>query len=112
MAKNKRLGSNPFDTPRGGLDMLISPSTPKTEETKETPPQKAKRGRPREINRKITKSSQSGLRDGLTRATFIVNEDTLQRLKDRAYIDRKPLKELVSEAIDYYLDKTKDKETK
>ena len=65
---------------------------------------KPKRGRPTEIKRDITKTSQSGLREGLTRATFIIREDTLDRLKDRAYTDRKKLKDLVSEALDYYLD--------
>ena len=73
---------------------------------KETP-SKPKRGRPTEIKRDITKTSQSGLREGLTRATFIIREDTLDRLKERAYTDRKKLKDLVSEALDYYLDKTK-----
>lgn len=92
--------------------MLISPSTPKTE-TEETPA-KPKRGRPREITRKTTKSSQSGLRAGLTRATFIVKESTLKRLKDRAYTDRKSLKDLTSEALDYYLDNVRpqDEESK
>jgi len=72
---------------------------------------KPKRGRPTEIKRDITKTSQSGLREGLTRATFIIREDTLDRLKQRAYDDRKKLKDIVTEALDYYLDKTKDKET-
>jgi len=67
---------------------------------------KPKRGRPTEIKRDITKTSQSGLREGLTRATFIIREDTLDRLKDRAYTDRKKLKDLVTEALDYYLDNT------
>lgn len=72
---------------------------------KETPSTaKAKRGRPKEINRVVTKTSQSGLREGLTRATFIIREDTLDKLKERAYTDRKKLKDLVTEALDYYLE--------
>lgn len=71
---------------------------------KETP-SKPKRGRPTEIKRDITKTSQSGLREGLTRATFIIREDTLDKLKERAYTDRKKLKDLVTEALDYYLEK-------
>ena len=113
--KKKRLGDDPFASkPIGGLDMLISSTTePRDLNVKETPTTaKPKRGRPKEINRVVTKTSQSGLREGLTRATFIIREDTLDRLKDRAYTDRKKLKDLVSEALDYYLDKTKDKETK
>jgi len=69
---------------------------------------KPKRGRPTEIKRDITKTSQSGLREGLTRATFIIREDTLDKLKERAYTDRKKLKDLVSEALDYYLDNYKE----
>lgn len=114
-AKAKRLGIDPFaNKPLGGLDMLISSTTePRDLNVKETPSTaKPKRGRPTEIKRDITKTSQSGLREGLTRATFIIREDTLDRLKDRAYTDRKKLKDLVSEALDYYLDKTNDKETK
>lgn len=106
--KAKRLGIDPFASkPIGGLDMLISSTTePRDLNVKETPSTaKPKRGRPTEIKRDITKTSQSGLREGLTRATFIIREDTLDRLKDRAYTDRKKLKDLVSEALDYYLDK-------
>ena len=112
--KKKRLGDDPFaNKALGGLDMLIGSTTDGARDlnVKETP-SKPKRGRPTEIKRDITKTSQSGLREGLTRATFIIREDTLDRLKDRAYTDRKKLKDLVSEALDYYLDKTKDKETK
>lgn len=107
-AKSKRLGIDPFaNKPIGGLDMLIGSTTePRDLNVKETP-SKPKRGRPTEIKRDITKTSQSGLREGLTRATFIIREDTLDRLKERAYTDRKKLKDLVSEALDYYLDKTK-----
>jgi hypothetical protein len=75
---------------------------------KETPTTaKPKRGRPKEINRVVTKTSQSGLREGLTRATFIIQEETLDKLKERAYTDRKKLKDLVTEALNYYLDNTK-----
>lgn len=92
-------------------------SLPTTEErdlnVKETPSTaKSKRGRPKEITRVVTKSSQSGLREGLTRATFIIREDTLDKLKERAYTDRKKLKDLVTEALDYYLEHNKSEETK
>lgn len=67
---------------------------------------KPKRGRPKEIHRTITKASQNGLHDGWTRATFIVKEDALAKLKDRAYLDRRNLKDVVSEALEHYLFKT------
>lgn len=96
---------------RGCMDCV----TPTTEErdlnVKETPSTaKSKRGRPKEITRVVTKSSQSGLREGLTRATFIIREDTLDKLKERAYTDRKKLKDLVTEALDYYLEHNKSEE--
>lgn len=109
--KTKRLGIDPFaNKPFGGLDMLISSTTePRDLNVKETPSTaKPKRGRPTEIKRDITKTSQSGLREGLTRATFIIREDTLDRLKQRAYDDRKKLKDIVTEALDYYLDNHKE----
>jgi hypothetical protein len=110
--KAKRLGTDPFaNKPLGGLDMLISSTTEGARDlnVKETPSTaKPKRGRPTEIKRDITKTSQSGLREGLTRATFIIREDTLDKLKERAYTDRKKLKDLVSEALDYYLDNYKE----
>lgn len=108
--KKKRLGDDPFaNKSLGGLDMLIGSTTdaPKDLNVKETP-SKPKRGRPTEIKREITKTSQSGLREGLTRATFIIREDTLDRLKQRAYDDRKKLKDIVTEALDYYLDNHKE----
>ena len=114
--KKKRLGDDPFaNKSLGGLDMLIGSTTDGARDlnVKETPTTaKPKRGRPKEINRVVTKTSQSGLREGLTRATFIIQEETLDKLKERAYTDRKKLKDLVTEALNYYLDNTKDKETK
>jgi len=96
----------------GRLAILIGSTTDGVRDlnVKETPSTaKPKRGRPTEIKRDITKTSQSGLREGLTRATFIIREDTLDRLKQRAYDDRKKLKDIVTEALDYYLYKTKTK---
>lgn len=112
--KKKRLGDDPFANKAiGGLDMLIGSTTDATRDlnVKETPATaKGKRGRPKEIHRVVTKTSQSGLREGLTRATFIIREDTLDRLKDKAYQDRKKLKDLVTEAFEYYLDNNKGEE--
>jgi hypothetical protein len=109
--KKKRLGDDPFaNKSLGGLDMLIGSTTAETRDlnVKETPTTaKPKRGRPKEINRVVTKTSQSGLREGLTRATFIIQEGTLDKLKERAYTDRKKLKDLVTEALEYYLTNNK-----
>lgn len=68
---------------------------------------KSNAGRPATIKREITKSSQEGLQENWTRATFIIREDLLDKLKDYAYTDRRTLKEIINEMIDDYL---KDKE--
>lgn len=74
---------------KGGLDSLLG------EEKK-----KKGRGRPKTSTRKITKSSQEGTKEKETRATFIVNEDLLEKLKAIAYWDRKLIKEVVHEVFE------------
>jgi hypothetical protein len=49
------------------------------------------------------KSSQRGLRRGWTRATFILREDYLEKLKALAYWERKKVKEVIGEALAGYL---------
>ena len=48
-------------------------------------------------------TTSKGLRPGWTRATFIVREETLQKLKAVAYWDRKELKRVVEQAFHSYL---------
>lgn len=113
--KPKRLGSDPFSTTKSGLDLLITNTQDQPsaiEPVQPTDLTKPKRGRPKEIHRTITKASQNGLHEGWTRATFIVKEDVLAKLKDRAYIDRRNLKDVVSEALEHYLNTTEPKEGK
>lgn len=100
----QRLGSDPLG--------WIKP-TVETKETKEKAKAEVKVvkkiGRPKTITREITKSSQEGLQGGWTRATFIMREDLVEKIKDVAYWDRKQVKEVVNEAIEAYL---KDKKVK
>ena len=72
----------------GGLNSLLGDQT-----------DKPKRGRPKTSTREITKSSQEGTKEKETRATFIVNEDLLDKLKAIAYWDRKLIKEVVDTAL-------------
>lgn len=60
-------------------------------------------GRPKTIKREITKSSQEGLQENWTRATFIVREDLLEKLKDLAYTNRTTIKEEINIALEEYL---------
>jgi len=62
-----------------------------------------KRGRPKTSTRIITKSSQEGAKEGYTRATFIVREDLLDKVKALAYWDRKLIKDVVEEALENHL---------
>ena len=101
MDKKARLGKDPFlgelikDTRKeGGKQILPS---------KQGKQLKKKAGRPRTNLREITKTSQAGTQEGWTRATFIVREDTLDKLKKLAYWDRKQIKEVIDEAFSSYL---------
>lgn len=79
----------------GGLNSLLG----------EEPIRKETRGRPRENFKEITKSSQEGTKPNETRATFIVREDLLDKLKAVAYWDRRLIKDLVNEALQEAIDK-------
>lgn len=72
----------------GGLNSLLGDQ-----------PEKPKRGRPVTQTKEITKSSQEGTKDNETRATFIVNEDLLEKLKAIAYWDRVLIKDVVNTAL-------------
>jgi hypothetical protein len=73
----------------GGLDSLLGDQ-----------PERPKRGRPVTSTREITKSSQEGTKEGETRATFIVKEGLLEKLKAIAYWDRMLIKEVVTSALE------------
>ena len=61
---------------------------------------KAKVGRPVTQFKEITKSSQEGTKENETRATFIVNEELLDKLKAIAYWDRVMIKEVINNALE------------
>ena len=60
--------------------------------------------RPQTIKREYEKSSQEGLPVNWTRATFIVREDLLEKLKNLAYTERRSIKEVINEAIEQFID--------
>ena len=72
----------------GGLNSLLGDQ-----------PEKPKRGRPVTQTKEITKSSQEGTKEKETRATFIVNEELLEKLKAIAYWDRVLIKDVVNTAL-------------
>jgi hypothetical protein len=50
------------------------------------------------------KTTQRGLHDGWTRATFILRKHHLEKLKALAYWERKTIKEVIDEALCNYLE--------
>jgi hypothetical protein len=49
------------------------------------------------------KTTQQGLHDGWTRATFILKKHHLEKIKELAYWERKTIKEVLDEALESYL---------
>jgi len=82
----------------GGLNSLLGDQ-----------PEKPKRGRPVTQTKEITKSSQEGTKENETRATFIINEELLDKLKAIAYWDRVLIKDAVNTALQDYVDKKNPK---
>ena len=63
---------------------------------------------PETAKREITKTSQIGTKPNETRATFIINEDTLEDLKALAWYERKTIKQVLNEALEGHLKKNKN----
>lgn len=91
---------------KGGLSSLLgeAPNKKPTKvkgKDKPLPGESSKRvGRPQTQFKEITKSSQEGTKENETRATFIVNEDLLEKLKAVAYWERVMIKEVINTALE------------
>lgn len=90
---NKKMGTDPLAWINQEPEETGLPQAPRSN-----------MGRPRTIYREYEKTSQEGLRDGYTRATFIVREDLLEKLKDYAYTERETLKDVVNKMIAEFLE--------
>jgi hypothetical protein len=111
----RRLGRDPFA--QSGLDKIFTPvveqaTTPAPKPTvfKAKPPVKTKSPVRASGGVNIphmsdisTSTSSKGLPEGWTRATFIVRQDLVHKVKRAAYWDRRQIKDLVTEALDAYL---------
>ena len=53
---------------------------------------------------KKSASTRQGLKEGWTRATFIVREEHLEKVKALAYWDRKEIKQVIDEALEEFLE--------
>jgi len=85
---------------KGGLDSLLGEQ-----------PEKPKRGRPVTQFKEITKSSQEGTKENETRATFIVDEEILDKIKAIAYWDRRQIKDVINLALSSYEKKAGEVDT-
>jgi hypothetical protein len=105
----RRLGRDPFA--QSGLDKIFTPvveqaTTPasKPRPVKAKPRSIAKsKENTRQVSNVSISASSKGLPKGWTRATFIVRQDLVQKVKRAAYWDRKQIKDVVTEALDAYL---------
>jgi hypothetical protein len=88
---NSLLGDQPEKAKRKRFDTEI--------DGEEDSPTLVKRGRPVTQFKEITKSSQKGTIENETRATFIINEDLLEKLKAIAYWERLLIKDVVNTAL-------------
>jgi hypothetical protein len=75
----------------GGLSSLLGENNKEAKATKV--------GRPKTQFKEITKTSQEGTKENETRATFIVNENLLEKLKAIAYWDRLLIKDVINTAL-------------
>jgi len=90
---------------KGGLDSLLGGSPEEQEIKKRFDKVKPTAGRPK-TKKTITKESQRGTKEGEIRATFILKESLVEKIKDMAYWERVQIKDfigsLIEEAISRY----------
>ena len=79
----------------GGLNSLLG--EPKQAE------RPAEQAEPKAPKKEITKTSQIGTKAKETRATFIVNENLLEKMKALAYWDRVLIKDIVNAALEEHI---------
>jgi len=84
-----------------------TPQGQRPQEGQEPKPAKEKNpvGRPRILNHKTTSTSQQGLKDGLTRMTFIISQEKQDKLKYISFYERMSIRQILDEAIDDYINK-------
>ncbi|THH34528.1 hypothetical protein [Neolewinella litorea] len=72
--------------------------------TSKRSPSPKKRGRSKASKKAPVDSTREGTKEGEKRASFIVKEEAVAKIKRIAYQDRKNIKEVVAEALSAYLE--------
>ena len=85
----------------GGLNSLLG-DTKQVERPAEQAESKA-------AKKEITKTSQIGTKEKETRATFIVQEDLLEKMKALAYWDRVLIKDIINQALQEHISRHEKK---
>lgn len=79
--------------------------SPEVKKGPEFPQGKRPVGRPKINTHKTTSTSQEGLREGLTRMTFIVSQEKQDKLKYISFFERLSIRQILDEAIEDYINK-------
>ena len=79
----------------GGLNSLLGDPKPAEQAPATAEPKAAKK--------EITKTSQIGTKEKETRATFIVNEDLLEKMKAIAYWERTLIKDIINQSFEDHI---------
>lgn len=88
---------------KGGLDSLIGGAATKNSTKAEVAAPK-KKGRPRTSTKVPKDTTEEGTLPGEKRATFIVKEEQLEKLKAVAYWERVKIKDVLTSALEKYLE--------
>jgi len=104
MDKKPRLGTDPLSwIGDSGGSKQGKQGLPSKQELQGRLLRKSRAGRKRTNLREVSKTSQLGTAEGWTRATIIMREDYLEKLKALAYWERKSIKDLMDEVYSAYL---------
>ena len=94
---------------RGGLNSLLGESLP--QEPKEISMDniqendKRRVGRPQTQFKEVNKTSEEGTKENETRATFIVKQELLEKIKTIAYWERIMIKDVINQSLQDAVDK-------
>jgi hypothetical protein len=102
MAASRNQSDEPFFWIKTGRKSETPPETISAQPTKSRLSEKptADIQPPRVLSNPANDSARAGLQQGWTRATFIIREEYLAKLKERAYWDRKAIKEVLDEILE------------
>ena len=101
MSGTSRLGTNPLEWIKDSRD-----DQEENQKSKQSVPSIQSK---HSTQKKPLHSSKTGLKDGWTRATFIVKESVLEKAKDLAYWERKKIQEVIDDALCSYISNKKIK---